>query len=53
MPLIDTKLYIELNYSKNSIISNNAGKSIFKITKTELYVPAVTLNTEDNNKLNK
>ena len=25
----------------------------FKITKTELYVPVVTLNTEDKNKLNK
>ena len=52
MPLTNTKLYIELNYSKNSIISDNAGYSTFKITKTELYVPVVTLNTEDNNKLN-
>ena len=53
MPLSNTKLHIELNYSKNSIISNNAGNSTFKTTKTELYVPVVTLNTEDNNKLNK
>ena len=52
MPLINTKLYIELNYSKNSVISDNAGNSTFEITKTELYVPVVTLNTEDNNKLN-
>ena len=52
MALINTKLYIELNYSKNSVISNVAGDSTFKITKTELYVPAVTLDTEDNNKLN-
>ena len=50
--LINTKLYIELNYSKNSIISSLAGNSTFKITKTELYIPVVTLNTEDNNKLN-
>ena len=42
-----------MNYSKNSIISNEAGESTLKITKTELYVPVVTLNTEDNNKLNK
>ena len=53
IPLINTKLYIELNYSKNSIISNVEGDSTFKITKTELHVPVVTLNTEDNNKLNK
>ena len=52
LPLINTRLYIELNYSKNSVISNVAGDSTFKITKTELYVPLVTLNTEDNNKLN-
>ena len=50
--LINTKLYIELNYSKNSIISSLAGNSTFKITKIELYIPVVTLNTEDNNKLN-
>ena len=53
MPLFNTKLYIELDYSKNSVISNNNGDSKFKITKTELYVPVVTLNTEHNNKLNK
>ena len=48
MPLTNTKLYIELNYSNNSIISDNAGYSTFKITKSGLYVPVVTLNTEDN-----
>ena len=61
MPLINTKLYIQLNYTKNSVISHgfadpcaneNANSSTFKITKTELSVPVVTLNTEDNNKLN-
>ena len=51
MPLINTKLYIESNYSKNSVTSDNAGNSTFKITKTELYVPVVTLSPEDN-KLN-
>ena len=50
LPLINTKLYIELNYTKNSVISNVAGNSTFRITKTELYVPVVTLKTEDNNK---
>ena len=57
MPLINTKLYIELNYSKHSVISSGGGignddSSTFKITKTELHVPIVILNTEDNNKLN-
>ena len=52
LPLINTKLYIKLSYTKNSLISNVAEVSIFKITKTELYVPVVTLTTEDNNKLN-
>ena len=52
LPLINTKFYIELNYTKNSVISDNAGNPTFKITKIELYVPAVTLKTEDNSKLN-
>ena len=30
-----------------------ANSATFKIATTELYVPLVTLNTEDNNKLNK
>ena len=50
--LINTKVFIQLNYTKNSVISNAAGNSTFKITKTELYIPVVTLKTEDNNKLN-
>ena len=43
-----------MNCSKNPIIStaNAANSTAFKITKTELYVPVVTLNIEDNNKLN-
>ena len=61
MPLTNTKLHIQLNYTKYSVISSGfrepgadeaVNSSTFKITKTELYVPTVTLNTEDNNKLN-
>ena len=52
LPLIDTKLNIQLNYTKTSVISDNAGETTFKITKTELYVPVVTLKTGDNSKLN-
>ena len=50
LPLINTKLHTQLNYTKNSVISDTAGTTTFKITKTELYVPVVTLKTEDNNK---
>ena len=46
------KQNFQLNYTKNSVISDNLGETTFKITKTELYVPVVTLKTEDNNKLN-
>ena len=50
--LINTKLYIELNWTKNSVMSTGDDDSTkFQITKTELYVPVVTLKTADNNKL--
>ena len=52
LPLIKTKLSIQLNWNKNSVMSDAAGVTAFKITKTELYVPVVTLKTSDNNKLN-
>ena len=52
VPLINTKLNIQLSYTKYSVTSDNAGDSTFKITKIKLYVPAVSLNTEDNDKLN-
>ena len=57
MSLINTKLNIQLNYTKYSVISSGGGdgnndSSTFRITKAEIYVPVVTLNTEDNNKLN-
>ena len=48
---INTKLYIELNWSKDSIMSGVVGNATFQITKTELYVPVVTLKTDDNTKL--
>ena len=53
LPLINIKLYIELNWTKNSIITDANLSSIFQITKTELYVPVVTLGTANNVKLNK
>ena len=54
IPLINTKLHLELNWTKNSVMSNAAADgTTFKITKTELYAPGVTLNTSDNLKLTK
>ena len=51
MPLRNTKLYIELNWTKHSIKSTANTATKFEIRKTELYVPVVTLNTESNKKL--
>ena len=49
--MINTKLYMELNWTKFSVLCNQDQNSIFQITKGELYIPVVTLNTENNNKL--
>ena len=51
MPLINTKLYMELNWTKYSVLSTANQNSVFQITKGELYIPVVTLNTENNNRL--
>ena len=51
LPLINTKLYVELNWKKYSVLCNQNKNSIFQITKGELYILNVTLNTENNNKL--
>ena len=48
---INTKLYMELNWTKCTVLSSINQNSIFQITKGELYIPVVTLNTENNNKL--
>ena len=52
---INTKLHIELNWTKNSVLSNVDGdnSTTFKITKTEMHVPVVTLNTYNSLKLTK
>ena len=42
---------MELNWTKYSVLCNQNQISIFQITKGELYIPVVTLNTENNNKL--
>ena len=37
--------------SKNCVITNSEGEEKFAITETKLYVPVVTLSTQDNAKL--
>ena len=55
MPLINCKVDSELTWNKNCVICSleaTAGNNVeFTITKTELYVPIVTLFTRDNAKL--
>ena len=51
--LINCKIHLELNWSKNRVMSYNAGNTKYKITNTKLYVSIVTLSTKDNVKLTK
>ena len=55
LPLTNTKLHLELSWIKNcmSTVGNNSKNdtNTFQITKTELHVPVVTLNTSYNKKL--
>ena len=53
LPLINTKLHLELNWSKNSVMSNVATATTFQITSTKLYVPVVTLPTKESINLTK
>ena len=50
MPLINCKIHLELNWSKDCVMSTIANTA-FKITNTKLYVPTVTLSSKDNVKL--
>ena len=53
LPLINTKIYMELNWTKYSVLSSIGQNAIFQITKGDLYIPVVTLNTENNGKLSR
>ena len=48
MPIINCDINHILTWSENCDISSVNGKSKFKITDTKLYVPAITLSTQDN-----
>ena len=51
MTLTNCQINRILTWSKTCIISSVTGKTQFAITDTKLYVPAVTLSTQDNAKL--
>ena len=47
MPLINCEVNLILAWSKDCVISSATGQTKFTMTKTKLYVPVVTLSTQD------
>ena len=52
MPLINCEVNLILTWSRDCVITNSEGEGKFVITETKLYVPVVTLSTQDNAKNN-
>ena len=48
MPLINCEIHLLLTWSSTCVITNSTGAGSLAITHTKLYVPVVTLSTEDN-----
>ena len=53
MPLVNCRVELPLKWIENCILSNSGDAATFKITDAKLYIPIVTLKTEDNTKLSK
>ena len=51
MPLINCEVNLSLAWSSTCVITNSTCAGTFEITDTKLYVPVVTLSTQDNSKL--
>ena len=51
MPLINCEVNLIVTWSKDCVITNSTGEGKFALTEAKLYVPVVTLWTEDNTKL--
>ena len=51
MPLINCEVNLILNWFKDCVITYSASARKFAITETKLYVPVVTLSTQDIAKL--
>ena len=53
MPLINCKVYLELNWIEDCTLSSAGNSAKFAITDAKLHVPIVTLPTKDNANLAK
>ena len=51
MPLINCEVSLILRWSSTCVITDSNGAGTFAITDTKLYVPVVTLSTQENTKL--
>ena len=51
MPLINCKVNLIFTWSSTCVITNSTDAGTFEITDTKLYVPVVTLSTQENTKL--
>ena len=51
MPLINCEVNFILTWLSTCVITNSTGAGRFATTDTKLYVPVVTLSTQDNAKL--
>ena len=51
MPFIKYKVYLELNWIEDCILSSAGNSAKFAITGTKLHVPIVTLSTKDSTNL--
>ena len=51
IPLVNCEINLILTWSSTCVITNSTGARRFTITDTRLYVPVVTLSTQDNAKL--
>ena len=51
MPLINCEVNLILTWSSTCVNTDSNGDGTFEITDTKLYVPVVTLSTEENTKL--
>ena len=51
MPLINGDVNLILTWSSTYVFTNSTGVETFGINGTRLYVPVVTLATQDNSKL--
>ena len=50
MPLINCEVNLILTWSSTCVTTNSNGAGTFAITDTKLYVPVVTLSTQENTK---